>query len=290
MNEEGSAADLGRVANGQPIDPAFGSAALVLNQYRISSSYKDEIGERYHFPNRYRNRFGTLPIPFVYYEPREGGKQEYFGSGVVRAVVDDTEDDGHSYADLDSYHQFPAPLDYYKGPDGTSWENAKSMRNSVRDLSTPVFHRMLMAAGMTLSPIGEAEPDLHGRRLEDQWLEVCSKHDAPALRKKRRILETYERPSWITNHVKESRGDTCSLCGQKGFIKRDGSRYCEVHHLFHLSQDPPAECLGPNFLVVVCATCHRRMHYARVGEPERTSRGWSVAIDGITVVFGIPQS
>jgi predicted HNH restriction endonuclease len=54
---------------------------------------------------------------------------------------------------------------------------------------------------------------------------------------------------------------------------RNGRRYCEVHHLFHLSTYPPPECLEPFYLVVLCATCHRRMHYAAVGEPTRLQDG-----------------
>jgi len=258
---------------------------LALNQYRTSSSYKDEIGERYHFPNRYLSRFGTPPVPFVYYEPREGGKQVYFGTGIVRAVVADTEDDSHSYADLDTYQSFPTPLNYYERPDGGSWENAKTMRNSVRQISVALFNQLLAAAGINIPSAGIGRRDLYEARLENKWLKLQANHDPLSLRRKRQILEAFERPSWVTNHIKQNRGDTCSLCGQRGFVKRDGSRYCEIHHLFHLSKDPPAVCLGPDYLVVLCATCHRRMHYADVSEPERTIGGWSVVIDGKTVVF-----
>src|SRR5262249_10192780 len=76
-----------------------------------------------------------------------------------------------------------------------------------------------------------------------------------------------------------TRGTTCQLCGEFGFVKRNGMRYCEVHHLFHLSKNPPPNCLAPEYLVVLCATCHRRMHYADVGEPERHTDGWRVGVD-----------
>lgn len=74
---------------------------LVLNQYRSGSSYKDVVGSVYHFPARYRSRFGSLPVAFVYYEPREGGDQVYFGAGWVVSIDNDSEDAGHYYADLD---------------------------------------------------------------------------------------------------------------------------------------------------------------------------------------------
>ena len=99
------------------------------------------------------------------------------------------------------------------------------------------------------------------------------------LRRIQRILQSYERPSHITRIVKRRRQYTCQLCQAPGFLKRNGKRYCEVHHLFHLSNNPPPRCLGPEYLVVLCATCHRRIHYSEVGEPVRAEDGWAIRID-----------
>ena len=101
-----------------------------------------------------------------------------------------------------------------------------------------------------------------------------------ALRQVQRVIKMYERPSPITRFVKRTRGTTCQLCGDPGFVKRTGGRFCEVHHLFQLSKNPPANCLAPEFLVVLCANCHRRMHYADVGEPTRDGSGWRIRVDG----------
>ena len=101
------------------------------------------------------------------------------------------------------------------------------------------------------------------------------------LRQIRRFITAYERPKSITDYVKRMREPiaTCQLCNELGFVKRDGERYCEVHHLFQLSKQPPADCLSPEYLVILCGSCHRRMHYANVGEPKRTNDGWIVCID-----------
>ncbi len=101
-----------------------------------------------------------------------------------------------------------------------------------------------------------------------------------ALRRFVRILEAFERPSPITRYVKNTRGRTCQLCGDLGFVMRNGQRYCEAHHVFQLSKNPPPECLAPEYLVILCATCHRRMHYAKVGEPVQIPGGWRVVVDG----------
>jgi 5-methylcytosine-specific restriction protein A len=114
-------------------------------------------------------------------------------------------------------------------------------------------------------------------------LDLLQSHTQPqtpeVLRMIQRVLKTYERPSPVTRYVKRVRGATCQLCGELGFVKRNGKRYCEVHHLFHLSKSPPPKCLAPEYLVVLCATCHRRMHYADVGEPVRDGDGWRVRVD-----------
>jgi 5-methylcytosine-specific restriction endonuclease McrA len=117
------------------------------------------------------------------------------------------------------------------------------------------------------------------RRQLDELQPGRHPHDPEVLRKIQRVLKLYERPSSITRYVKRTRGSTCQLCGEFGFVMRNGKRYCEVHHLFHLSKNPPPNCLAPEFLVVLCATCHRRMRYADVGEPIREGNGWRVRVD-----------
>jgi 5-methylcytosine-specific restriction endonuclease McrA len=108
-----------------------------------------------------------------------------------------------------------------------------------------------------------------------------------ALKHVQRILKSYERPSSITRYVKRTRGSTCQLCGEPGFVMRNGQRYCEAHHLFHLSKNPPRACLEPEYLVILCATCHRRMHYADVGEPVRETGGWLVRVENKEVLIQV---
>lgn len=258
---------------------------LVLNQYRTTSGYKDVVGQRYHFPSRYLKRFEVLPVPFVYYEPREGGDMVYFGTGVVRSVIPDTEDDHHFYADVDGYSAFTSVLNYYAGPNDKPWEDSKTMRNSVRSVSAELFAALLAAGHVNELNLGVARLDFYESKLAETWEIVKNSHEPLALRRKQRVLESYERPSWVTNHVKQLRGDTCQLCKCPGFKKRDGTRYCELHHLFHLAKNPPADALSPKFLVVLCATCHRRIHYANVGIPTQISNGWQITIDGQLFTF-----
>jgi 5-methylcytosine-specific restriction endonuclease McrA len=260
---------------------------LILNQYRSQSGYKDILGELYHFPNRYLNACSALPSYFIYYEPRTGGDQVYFGCGILTSLYEDTEDANHSYAEIREYTQFETPLSFYSEKNGGTWEPAKNMRNSVRKISQDNFLNILKAAGVD-EPI-KASSDY--KSLASDFVQELKgypgpgKRSAPALKRIKRLLETYERPSFITNELKRSRGDQCQLCGTRGFIKRDGKPYCEVHHLFHLAKDPPPDCLSPEYLVVLCANCHRKMHYAEVKLPVAANKGWIVNIDGVDVFF-----
>lgn len=122
------------------------------------------------------------------------------------------------------------------------------------------------------------------KRLHQEW-DGTPPQTPDALKRVQRLLKTYERPRAITQYVKQTRGTRCQLCGVPGFVKRDGSRYCEVHHLFHLSTDPPADCLKPEYLVVLCATCHRRMHHCDVSTPQRHHWGWTATVDGLEQRF-----
>jgi 5-methylcytosine-specific restriction endonuclease McrA len=126
--------------------------------------------------------------------------------------------------------------------------------------------------------VPEDSPEI--MRLKQELDALQARPETPELlRELQRVLKLYERPSQITQYVKRTRSSVCQLCGELGFIKRDGTRYCEVHHLFHLSTNPPSKCLAPKYLVVLCATCHRRMHYADVGEPVQDGASWRVRVD-----------
>ena len=261
-------------------------APRAVNQYRQGSGYKDVIGRLYHFPVRYQKAFSDVPSAFVYYEPREGGEQIYFGAGTVVSVYEDTEDVAHAYAELVDYREFATPVGFYTPPIGRTWENPKTMRNSVRRISAELFEGILTAGGIESFQYPTPEiPESVAESLRRE-LNNCpepGKRSPLVLRKIRRILESFERPSTVTNYVKRTRGDTCQVCGTPGFVKRDGRRYCELHHLFHIADDPPADCLSPEYLVVLCANCHRRMHYGDVSAPVATAAGWAVKIDGLKV-------
>jgi 5-methylcytosine-specific restriction endonuclease McrA len=142
-----------------------------------------------------------------------------------------------------------------------------------------------------VKPVPPADPpEVHALKSSLNELQLPNQPRTPeTIRKIQRVYKAYERPGAITRFVKRSRGSTCQLCKFEGFRTRRGHLYCEVHHLFHLSTNPPANCLAPEYLVVLCATCHRRMHYANVGIPTREASGWRVNVDDEDVLFEFPS-
>ncbi len=112
-------ADVLEAAGGWPLSPLV----LVENERTAKGRYdhwQDATGERYHFPNQYRNRM-IAGRRFVYYRGtrRAAGKSgtpEYFGHGVLGGTHLDPETDTSErkalwrwYCEIDDYVPFAEP-------------------------------------------------------------------------------------------------------------------------------------------------------------------------------------
>lgn len=260
---------LAKPAREAPMSSEKPVSYLVLNQYRNGSSYKDEVGVLYHFPKRYLKRIQSPEANFIYYEPREGGDQVYFGSGTIGQTWLDPEDSTHYYAEILDYSPFPKSVSYW-GLRGGSFEPARTMRNSVRRIEQTLFQEILKKAGfgVELGIVLAPEPSN---------LAALYQNAKPELR--RFLAARYERPNWITKLLKERLGATCQICSIEGFMMRNGKRYCEVHHMFHLAKRLPGS-LGPRQLIVVCPNCHRKLHYAPTTDPVEKDGNWVFELCG----------
>lgn len=137
---------------------------LVQNPVIVNQGYdwKDIEGEKYHFPNQYKNRCAP-GTPFVYYRGmrRPNGKRatpEYFGQGRIGAVWrDDTipetmpKKDWAWYCTITDYTPFPAPVP--AKIDGKFLEQIARNHWSVgiRSLPQETYERILQLAGITSS-------------------------------------------------------------------------------------------------------------------------------------------
>jgi 5-methylcytosine-specific restriction endonuclease McrA len=77
------------------------------------------------------------------------------------------------------------------------------------------------------------------------------------------VSEKVSRPNAISDFVKQLHNYKCQLCGSLGFTQQNGSLYAEAHHILELHELIPGSYCSDN-LIVVCANCHRKLHYANV--------------------------
>lgn len=77
------------------------------------------------------------------------------------------------------------------------------------------------------------------------------------------VSERICRPGLIADYLKRLRQHTCQICGEVGFVQRNGLRYIEAHHIVELHELVEGSMCSDN-IIVVCATCHRKLHFAEV--------------------------
>jgi len=82
-------------------------------------------------------------------------------------------------------------------------------------------------------------------------------------RKRITLSNQIARPNAITDYLKQIQNYTCQICGELGFLQTNGKRYVETHHIIELHKFIPGSYCSDN-VVVVCANCHKKLHYARV--------------------------
>lgn len=88
---------------------------------KAGSGYDDRPEEFYHFPSTYLNQVrAAVGDHIIYYEPRrstgaDNGRQSYFATARVTAVVEDRERAGHYYAQISDYLDFDHPVPFSEG-------------------------------------------------------------------------------------------------------------------------------------------------------------------------------
>lgn len=92
-------------------------------------------------------------------------------------------------------------------------------------------------------------------------------------------MASIDRPTSISRALKEQLGYACQICGVEGFEKKSGGRYVEAHHLQELHRLAPGSLVSENVLIV-CANCHRKLHYADVEVRASSPRTLGITING----------
>jgi predicted HNH restriction endonuclease len=97
------------------------------------------------------------------------------------------------------------------------------------------------------------------------------------------LAKSYERDQELSSLIKLARGEACQICGYY-FLRPDGKRYVECHHLEHLANEG-LDC-SKNILVV-CANHHRQRHYGTAKILSHTSVFIVIEIDGMPYTCGL---
>jgi len=77
---------------------------------------------------------------------------------------------------------------------------------------------------------------------------------------KRRMAGSYTRSQKIRNAVIERANGRCEECGMLGFLKPDGSRFLETHHIISLSEQGSDQMHN---VIALCPNDHRRAHFGK---------------------------
>ena len=266
---------------------------IILGQKNPPDTYRDEVGVTYNYPKRYWDRVREGDR-FIYHQPRtKGGGMVYFGGGVIGTISPDPEDkDSRRNAELLDYTTFAKPVpivDKKRFVEPGIVRPADLRGNAVRPISDEVADLILRRAKTetpwywdATAPPARDTDDLAAREefLQESLAHFDRRYSDVAPQSRQAFLQQLHRPSSVSRLVKALRGTACVLCGTPGFLKRDGSRYAEVHHVEELSTRMPG-VLGSDNMVVVCATCHRKLHYADVAVSQ-SEGGWTIVINGET--------
>ncbi len=97
------------------------------------------------------------------------------------------------------------------------------------------------------------------------------------------VTRQIQRPSALSAAIKEKYDYTCRICGYSGFRKKGGGMYAEVHHMIELSNLAPLTLQSWN-LLVVCPTCHKKLHYGNV-TVRPLNEGWGIVIDSEEIII-----
>jgi putative restriction endonuclease len=142
---------------------------------KAGSGYDDRPEEFYHFPSTYLNQVrAAVGDHIIYYEPRrstgpDSGRQSYFATARVTAVVEDRTRPDHYYAQISDYLDFDHPVPfsengrYYESilqrEDGKT--NKGAFGRAVRSIPDDEFD-LILRAGFAAELTISKEPVLNG--------------------------------------------------------------------------------------------------------------------------------
>lgn len=230
------------------------------------SQWSDDMGVRYHFPRRYRNKLapGTRLIHYKgrmldrsFAAQRMSPEPHYFGTSIAgEHAPDEASSKGDLFVAIQDFQTFPNAVPIRS--DGTTLEHIpESRRNNhwrdgVRAISDEIYVRILQMSGLQVmqSPApATAEPPLITVTVEGQ---------------KRYVLNAaYERSPQLRKTAVKLHGTRCFACEidlaeRYGEVAKD---FIHIHHKKPLCvADGPIAVDAALDLVPLCPNCHAIVH------------------------------
>jgi len=131
---------------------------------------------------------------------------------------------------------------------------------SVQDVSAWSTDKIILECILLQNPQILEHMEIQDKNIEeeiksdlDQLIDIDSKYE------KTEIIKKFKRDYFLVKEMKEKH-KKCQLCGFT-FKKKNGENYNETHHIIPLSKNGK-DCKINT--LVVCANCHRQLHYAKV--------------------------
>lgn len=232
---------------------------------------RDDLSE-YHYILKAASEdywFAARPSKIMEYESKFGG------NFCIVLYGSDEIDDCYIPPFEDIKHLFRNEFLY----DGARWMGSISgnllrIRNSGTSLSVSGFYNALELLGNEVEhdsskTTGESqnlynvdnEPELAHLEIYIERFNEIYRNATP--RKRIVISNQIARPNAITDYLKKIQRYTCQICGKLGFRQGNGKRYVETHHVVELHKLMPGSYCSDN-IIVVCANCHKKLHYARI--------------------------
>jgi 5-methylcytosine-specific restriction endonuclease McrA len=159
---------------------------------------------------------------------------------------------------------------------------------------------------VSLNPLGQANDDDNEApaRARDSILDQAEREGRTTLEVAQRIVEAsaakspsavdsverttrhYRTNTVLAESLKLLYGGKCQICSST-FAAQDGAPYAQVHHVKFVADGGPDIS---NNMLVLCPTCHAKMHHAKVRGAEQALRNREVFINGIRHAVNVHPS
>lgn len=225
---------------------------------KVDPTYDDLPEKRYHFPRTYlRQMEAAVGDWIIYYEPRRlsdnpskiGGRQAYFATARLKAIVKDPAREDHFYGLIEDYLEFDRPVPFKEGSfyyeagltkeDGST--NKGAFGRAVRNLPDREYDLILQAGFAHV--LGRTDRPRTAPDVPEQALVGFGEDDqTPFEIQPRSMVQTISlrpfRDRAFAVAIKSAYGDTCAVTGLK-LINGGGRSEVQAAHIQPVANDGP---------------------------------------------------